>query len=57
MSTSQRKKLVESLMRACYKAEVLAGKCARAGVMDTGLEQAAREFRDAAERVDRTCEQ
>lgn len=52
MTKSERKKLVESLMRACYKAEALAAKCARAGVHDTGLEQAANEFRAAAERVD-----
>lgn len=52
MSKSQRSKLVESLMRACYRAESLAGKCDRAGVPDTGLERAARDFRAAAERVD-----
>lgn len=43
--------LYNALMRACFKAEILASKCAQVGITGTGLDRAARDFSAAAERV------
>lgn len=53
MSKSDRAKLVESLMRTCYKVEVLAGKCQKAGLQENCLDIAAARLRYAAQKVDR----
>ena len=52
MTELNRRALYNALMRACFKAESLDRKCAAIGVTDTGLGQAAREFRWAAEQVE-----
>lgn len=46
--------LYRSLMRACFKAELLNGKCFALGITGTGLDKAARYFRFAAEKVEST---
>lgn len=47
-----RRALYNALMRACFKAEILNGKCFRLGITGTGLERAARDFRRAADLVE-----